>query len=287
VSYSTRYFSFPEYPAGSLLPDVTLPFYANDWFARHDPFLAAVLASTAPGAGSLSKAGAVTVVNVAGFRGNAPVAPGSLAAAFGDFSGVAEGDALAVPLAKQMNGVQVLVNGAAAPLVAVRASQINFQVPSEAAPGTAAIRVQRNGSDLAAGSVQVAAVSPGLFVADTLNLAVPGAVLDEDSRLVTDASPARRGSVIQLYASGQGATDPPVDDGTARGSLPPAQSKLLPRVYFAGELAEVLYSGLQPDFPGLWQINVRVPDTAALSGQMPVFVAIGSNASNAVTVTVN
>jgi uncharacterized protein (TIGR03437 family) len=91
--------------------------------------------------------------------------------------------------------------------------------------------------------------------------------------------------VIQLYASGQGATDPSVDDGTARGSLPPAQSKLLPRVYFAGGLAEVLYSGLQPDFPGLWQINVRVPDTP--SGQMPVFVAIGSNASNAVTVAVN
>jgi uncharacterized protein (TIGR03437 family) len=48
-----------------------------------------------------------------------------------------------------------------------------------------------------------------------------------------------------------------------------------------------LFSGLQPDFPGLWQINVRVPDSPVLSGQTPVFVAIGSSASNAVTVAVN
>jgi uncharacterized protein (TIGR03437 family) len=284
VSYSTRYFSFPGYPAGSMMPDVALPFYASDWFGRHDPFLAAAFADVVPGTASLQNPGAVTVVNVAGFR-NAPVAPGSLAAAFGDFSGVTASDAAAVPLPKQLNGVQVLVNDVAAPLIAVRGGQINFQVPSALLPGVATVRVQRIGSDLAVGTVQVAAVAPGLFVADALNLAIPGAVLDQDSHLVTDASPARRGSVIQLYASGQGATDPSVDDGTARGSLPPAQSKLLPRVYFAGGLAEVLYSGLQPDFPGLWQINVRVPDTP--SGQMPVFVAIGSNASNAVTVAVN
>jgi uncharacterized protein (TIGR03437 family) len=112
-------------------------------------------------------------------------------------------------------------------------------------------------------------------------------VLDQDSRLVTDASPARRGSVIQIYGSGQGATDPPVEDGTAGGGLAPAQSRVVPRVYFAGELAEASFSGLQPALPGLWQINVRVPDSPVLSGQTPVFVAIGSHASNAMTVAVN
>ena len=286
VNYSTKLKSFPGYPAGSLLPDVTVPFYSSDWFTRHDPFLAAVLADAAPQAGNLPKAGAITVVNVAGFRTGAPVAPGSLAAAFGDFSGVTAGDAAALPLAKQINGVQVLVNGMAAPLIAVRPGQINFQMPAAVLPGVAAVLVQRNGSDLAAGTVQVAAAGPGLFVADALNLARPGAVLDQDSRLVTDASPARRGSVLQLYASGPGSTDPPVEDGAARGPLPPAQSRLVPQVFFAGELAEVLFSGLHPAFPGLWQINARVPDGLA-PGQTPVFVAIGSNASNAVTVAVN
>ena len=286
VSYSTRYFSFPGYPAGSLVPDVAVPIYSSDWFARHDPFLAATLANAVPGTAGPPNPGAVTVVNVAGFR-NAPVAPGSLAAAFGDFSGITSSDAAAIPLPKQLNGVRVLVNEVAAPLIAVRAGQINFQVPAATGVGAASVRVQRNGNDLAAGTVQVVTAAPGLFVADPVSLAIPGAVLDQDSRLVTDASPAHRGSVIQIYAGGQGATDPPVEDGAAHSGLAPAQSRLVPRVYFAGELAEVLFSGLQPDFPGLWQINVRVPDSAALSGQTPVFVAIGSNASNAVTVVVN
>ena len=286
VSYSTRYFSFPGYPAGSLVPDVAVPIYSSDWFARHDPFHAAVLANAVPGTAGPPNPGAVTVVNVAGFR-NASVAPGSLAAAFGDFSGVTSSDAAAIPLPKQLNGVRVLVNEFATPLIAVRAGQINFQVPAATGVGAASVRVQHNGNDLAAGTVQVVTAAPGLFVADPVSLAIPGAVLDQDSRLVTDASQARRGSVIQIYATGQGATDPSVEDGAARGGLAPAQSRLVPRVYFAGELAEVLFSGLQPDFPGLWQINVRVPDGAALSGQTPVFVAIGSNASNAVTVAVN
>jgi uncharacterized protein (TIGR03437 family) len=287
VSYSTKLRSFPGYPAGSLLPDVVAQIYSSDWFARHDPFLAASLADAAPGAVSVAQQGGVAVLNSAGFRRNAPVAPGSLAAAFGDFSGVTPGDAPAVPLARQINGVQLLVNGTPAPLIAVRTGQINFQMPATALPGNATIRVQRNGNDLAAGAVQVAAAAPGLFLADALNLAMPGAALDQDSRLVSVASPARRGSVIQIYATGQGATDPPVEDGAACGPLPPAQSGLVPRVFFAGETAEVLFSGLQPAFPGLWQINVRVPESAALSGQTPVFVVMGAKASNAVTVAVN
>jgi uncharacterized protein (TIGR03437 family) len=324
VRYSTKYNSYPNYPTGPMLPDVAVPIYSSDWFARHDPFLAVALADAGPGATrsltagfgaqanpladgrgsdrspdrqggvapnstashghstSPPKPGAVTVVSAANFRKDMPVAPGSLAAAFGDFSGVTDWNAPAIPLVKQIGGVQVLVNGVAAPLLAVRANQINFQMPAATVPGTATVRVQRNGNDLAAGTAQIAVASPGLF-ADVLNLARPGAVLDENSRPVSDASPARRGSVIQIYATGQGGTLPAVEDGAAG----PAASQLTPRVYFGDEQAEVLFSGLQPAFPGLWQINVRVPDVAVLSGQTPVFVVAGSSASNPVTVAVN
>ncbi len=43
VNYSTKYFSFPGYPDGSLLPDVPVKIYSADYCARHDPFLAAAL----------------------------------------------------------------------------------------------------------------------------------------------------------------------------------------------------------------------------------------------------
>ena len=124
-------------------------------------------------------------------------------------------------------------------------------------------------------SAWIAATAPGLYA---------GAVLDQNGGLVTPDRPAQPGSVIQIYANGQGATDPPVVDGAAPGGV--AQSKVVPRVYFGADLADVLFSGLSPAFPGLWQINVRVPESPNVPGQMPVFVAIGATASNGVSVPV-
>ena len=249
-----------------MLPDVTVPFYSADYYARHDPFLAAALSDATPQAAP--KPGPVAVLNAATFRPDKPVAPGSLATLFGDFPDVPSTDATAIPLPRQLSGVEVLIDSVAAALIAVRPGQINFQVPPETAIGQAAVRVRRNGAEIASGTVIVESSAPGIFVANSLDLARPGAILDENSRLLTDASPARRGSVIQIYATGQGNTSD------------------LTRVYIGAELADVLFSGPQPSFPGLWQINARVPDTAALSGQAPVFVVIGSNASNAVTMKV-
>jgi uncharacterized protein (TIGR03437 family) len=57
-----------------------------------------------------------------------------------------------------------------------------------------------------------------------------------------------------------------------------------PRVYFGADAVEVVFSGLSPAFPGLRQINVRVPESPNVSGQMPVFVAMGGGASNGVSV---
>ena len=60
-----------------------------------------------------------------------------------------------------------------------------------------------------------------------------------------------------------------------------------PRVFVAAEIAEVVYSGLSTEFPGLWQINVRVPDAPSIARQVPVFV-IGDDGSvsNGVTIWV-
>jgi len=184
------------------------------------------------------------------------VAPGSLATIFPDLGGVAAADAASLPLPRQLNGVEVLVNGRVAPLHAVRAGQINFQVPAATEFGPATVSVRRDGREVAALSASVGAGAPGLYVG------------------------LASGGVLTLYGNGQGATDPAVDDGAAPGVA--AVSRLTPRVYIGGEQAEVLFSGLNPAFPGLWQINVRVPD--GIAGEMPVFTALGGNASNGVAV---
>ncbi len=216
VSYSTRHFSFVGYPDGPLMPDVPVRSYSADYFARHDPFLGAVLADTR------TVFHTAAVFNAAAPRLDQPVAPGSLATVFAD-------------LGDDLTGISVLVNGRSAPLLAVTSGQINFQVPEATEPGIGTVSIRRRGGEVASYSAWIAAAAPGIF-------AVKGAA-----------------PVITIWATGQGGSGD------------------LPRVYFGAELADVLYSGAS-SYPGLWQINVLVPPAA--SGEMPVFVAIGGNASN-------
>ncbi len=233
----------------------------------------------------LAAQNAVVVVNGASFRAGAPVAPGALVSGFGDFGG-AGGDAQAVPLPTELAGLQVLVNEAAAPLLAVRPAQINFQMPRAVAAGKAAIRVVRGGNTVASGSVNVAATGPGLFVVAAGDPSRPGAVLNQDSRLNLESNRARRGEVLQIFATGQGATSPAVEDGSPGSAQPLARTPTDPKVFIGPEQAEVLFSGLSPQFAGLWQINARVPASSAVSGQVPLFVSIGGRTSNAVTLWV-
>jgi uncharacterized protein (TIGR03437 family) len=248
LSYSTKYFPSPI-TTDSLMPDRGIPLYSRDVFARHDPFLAEALADTPPAS---SVQGSGVLVNGATFRPGA-VAPGSLATLF-------------VSLAAT-SGVEVRFNDTAARLVAVTPNQINLQAPSGIAPGTANLRVLLQGVEVLSTVVQIASSSPGLFLSDVSRVDQPGAILNQDSSLNTAGARARRGEVIQIFATGVGAG--------------------APRVFLATENAEVVYSGLSAEFPGLWQLNVRVPDAPSIAKQVPVFV-IGDDGSvsNGVTIWV-
>lgn len=122
-----------------------------------------------------------------------------------------------------------------------------------------------------------------MFSINLLDPARPGAVLNQDYSLNSDANPAHGGDFIQIYGTGQGATHPPVEDGAAGPGDPFAWSASEARIYIGTVGTEVQFSGLSTQSPGLWQVNVKVP--AGLSaGPYPVFVAIGGAASNGVTV---
>jgi hypothetical protein len=215
IDHSTRYYSYPALPPGPLLPDVPVPIYSTDYFARHDPVVAAILAD----ARREDEPGTPAVVNAASFRG--PVAPGSIASAFGDWG----------------EGADVLVDGRAAAVFAALPGQVNFRVPTETLPGLSSIRIGGR-----PGLARVVESAPGLFVAATGQ------------------------GVVEIYGTGQGTSADP-------------------RVYVGKDAAEVIYTGAHPAFPGLWQVNARLPAGAA-AGETPVFVTIGGRASNAVTVRI-
>lgn len=249
--YSTKYFpnpaGIPDLP--SFMPDVPIATRSTDFFARYDPTFAAILGrmSGVPPAPS----GNVITVNGASFRVDQGIAPGSFASAFGSFSQTPD---------------EVMVNGVAGQIVAGSTSQVNFIVPASTSPGNATISVLAAGMQLAQGQASISAVGPGIFVLAGDNPSQPGAVENQDYSVNSNSNPAAQGSVVQIFATG---------DGQLSGS---------PQVFFADTPAQILYSGETAQYPGLWQINAVAP--ATLSGQVPVFIIGGNLTSNAVTISI-
>jgi uncharacterized protein (TIGR03437 family) len=135
---------------------------------------------------------------------------------------------LPAPLA-EIEGLTVLFDDKPAALLAVTPGQINLQVPVGVAAGMVTLRVVRNGAEVLSSVAQIAATSPGLFLADTTRGDQPGAILNQDSRPNSSSIRARRGEIIQIFATGAGQTS-------------------MPRAYVAAESAEVVYSGMSTEF---------------------------------------
>jgi uncharacterized protein (TIGR03437 family) len=89
-------------------------------------------------------------------------------------------------------------------------------------------------------------------------------------------NPAAPGSIVSIFATGEGQTTPGGVDGriatAANLPIPAAAVKVLVN----GENAELLYAGAAPGaVAGLLQVNVRIPaDTP--SGDIAVVVQVGS-----------
>jgi uncharacterized protein (TIGR03437 family) len=227
----------------------------------------------------------VTIVNNASFRGDQPIAPGSWAAAFGTFAGVAATTASSFPLPKTLGGVTVKIDGVDAPLFDVRSNQITFLIPSAAAPGVRPVAITTTGGTVN-GNVRIMASAPGLFVKDT---ATPprGAARNQDG--VTEnsqSSPARRGEIISLFGTGPGPFAQTVRDGEVPGASPLVTTRATPQVFIGGVAAAVQFSGLNPNAPGLWQLNAVIPNLTFISGRTSVRVFMDGVDSNEVTIFV-
>ena len=213
------------------------------------------------------------VTSAANVAAGAPVAPGSLATAWGLFAGVRALADPSFPLARQLGDAEVVIGTTAVPLLYASAAQINFQVPAGFAPGQSVFEVRVAGLRAARGSLTVVDRAPGLFVA-----------VGEDGRL----NRARRGAFLIIYGSGQGPVTPSPADGTPAGSDPVSRTQPDPTVTISGQRAEVSFSGLAPGFAGLWQINARIPPDALVGPDRELVVQFVSNLlSNPLRITVD
>jgi len=177
-------------------------------------------------------------------------------------------------------GVRALFDGVAAPIYYVSAKQSSVVVPYfGGAKTTTHVQVEYQGVRSDPLEIPVSATAPGLFTADQSGKG-QGAILNEDGVTVNSAaSPAKPGSVVVLYGTGEGLTDPPgVDGRPAVGVLPKPVAAV--SVLIGGLPAKVEYAGAAPSFiPGLLQINARMSADVTPGDRVPVRVTIGNAAS--------
>jgi len=234
-------------------------------------------------AGAIPAATAAGVVNAASFQGG-PVAPGEIVTVFG--TGIGPPALAGVQLTRAgafssfVADTQVLFDGAASPLVYVSGGQTSAIVPyAVAGRGNTQMVVEYQGRRSPPVTLAVAAAAPALF---SLNASGRGggAILNEDSSVNTEANPAAKGSVVVLFGTGEGQTDPAGLDGKLAAGVFP-RPVLPPSVRIGGLASEVSYFGAAPGLvAGVFQANVRI-SASAPSGNLPVVVTVGSASSQA------
>jgi len=180
----------------------------------------------------------------------------------------------------------ITFEGLSAPIIYAGSDQINAVVPFGIA-GHSSVEMQVANSSGAPTTLVVPAASaaPAIFTL-TGNGAGPGAILNQDSTVNSPDNPAERGSIIVLFATGAGQTDPPGADGTFPTTVLP--KPLLPvSVTVGGASADILYAGAAPELiSGVLQVNCRVPAQIDAGNAVPVVLRVGDAISPPVTVAV-
>jgi uncharacterized protein (TIGR03437 family) len=122
------------------------------------------------------------------------------------------------------------------------------------------VQKQSTGQILASSTLPAAVATPGFFTT-TQNGRGQIAALNEDNTVNSASNPVGRGKVIQLYATGQGFLPDAPPDGVPAPTNRLVSTPLRPRVIVNTTDGEVLFSGLAPGFVGVWQLNVKVPES--------------------------
>jgi len=213
------------------------------------------------------------VVNGASFDARTPVAPGSIISLFGRNLVPQPIPATGLPLPTNLAGLAMKIGDRDAPLFYANNGQVNAQVPVELASNTAtSVVLTMNGKVSPPEPLLLSPVQPGIFTYD--DGGVPhAAALDEKNALVGKANPAVRGTIIQVYATGLGPTDPAVKTGEPGPSNPAAVLVASTQLTatMGGVPAEIQFKGLAPGYVGLYQVNLRVP-SGVPSGDLPLVI---------------
>ena len=168
----------------------------------------------------------------------------------------------------------------------VNDNQINVLIPAAAfnsGSRNLRVRVERSGLVSNLVTLPIVAATPGIY---TLNGSGTGPAIafTVDGALSTPSEPVARGSVITLWVTGAGATDPTVADGIQPAGPPFPRPTGGTSLKIGGIDAEMLFAGMV--YSGVLQINAVVPPTLE-PGQVSVVATVGvADSRSGVTISV-
>jgi len=215
------------------------------------------------------------VVSASAFGGFKHAAPSSWIEIYGsalatDTRGWAGADFNGTNAPTALNGTGVTIGGQKAFVSYISPAQVNVQVPSNIASGTQNLVVNTPNGDTAPYPLTIAATDPGVLApgsfiingrqyvaalhADGTFVLPPGAIPGLATRQ------AQPGETILIYGIGCG----PVTPNVPAGQIVTATDQLnLPvQFLFNGAAGTLQYGGLAPNFVGLYQFNVVVPNVS-------------------------
>jgi uncharacterized protein (TIGR03437 family) len=186
-------------------------------------------------------------------------------------------------------GVTVTINNVKAPLIFVGPVQINAIVPYEVAgQSTASLVVSLNSATSTGTTVQVVPTAPSIFTLSQTGSG-QGAILNQNGSVNGTTNPAAKGSIIQIFGTGEGQLVPRVQTGCLSGPALPLPTPVAApvTVTIGGQPATpVTYAGEAPNLVcGVIQINATIPTNIG-SGPQTVVVTIGSSTNVQQNVTV-
>jgi uncharacterized protein (TIGR03437 family) len=169
------------------------------------------------------------------------------------------------PMPFSFAGVSATVNGIAAPVVFVSPTQLNIQIPYEAATGPAVVGVNNNGQ-IAGYQFNITPSAPGIFATPQPKLTA--------------------GGTATIYLTGAGEVATLIATGSWPASATSLPKPSLPLSVTVGGVPAFLQSyGLTSGYLGMTQVSFTVP-ASLTPGTYPVVVTVGGVSSPSVSLTV-
>jgi uncharacterized protein (TIGR03437 family) len=208
------------------------------------------------------------------------VTPGKIVVIYGDRVGpsvISQAVPAGGTIGTSLSGTQVLFDGIPAPVLYTSTGQIGAIVPYEV-DGKRGTQVQVKNGNLTSDPIAlpVTPAAPSIFTVDMSGTG-QAAVINQDGLTVNSAAaPAARGSIISIFATGEGQTQPGGTDGLLAAG-PALPKPVLPvQAWIDGTPAQVQYAGAAPgQVAGLMQVNLRIPDQAS-TGNVSLVIQVGA-----------